>query len=140
MLDAKMEQALSNGIKDTMWSMFWKGKQKANLPELEDAVKRLIRMGQQNDFCNDLASIGRSTATDMAFDAYISRRDHLEEIMRAFFRIAFEPSGYLREKTDDMMIAETIWDTMRFARGESRWDKPLQIGPEPCPKIERTEV
>lgn len=49
MLDAKMEQALSNGIKDTMWSMFWKGKQKANLPELEDAVKRLIRMTTQKN-------------------------------------------------------------------------------------------
>ena len=99
-----------------------------------------LRMGQQRDFCDDLAHIGRSTATDKAFDAFIARRDHLEEIMRAFFKIAFEPIGYLKEKTDDMMIAETIWDTMRFARGESRWDKPFQVGPEPCPKIERTEV
>ncbi len=49
MLDTRMEQALSNGIKDTMWSMFWKGKQKANLPELEDAVKRLIRMTTQKN-------------------------------------------------------------------------------------------
>lgn len=44
-----MEQALSNGIKDTMWAMFWKGKQKANLPELEDSVKRLIRMATQKN-------------------------------------------------------------------------------------------
>lgn len=99
-----------------------------------------LRMGQQRDFCDDIASIGRSIAMDKAFDAYIARRDHLEEIMRAFFKIAFEPMGYLKEKTDDMMIAETIWDSMRFARGESRWDKPFQVGPEPCPKIERTEV
>lgn len=49
MLDAKTEQALSNGIKDTMWAMFWKGKQKANLPELEDSVKRLIRMATQKN-------------------------------------------------------------------------------------------
>ena len=49
MLDAKTEQALSNGIKDAMWSMFWKGKQKANLPELEDSVKRLIRMTTQKN-------------------------------------------------------------------------------------------
>jgi hypothetical protein len=49
MLDAKTEQALSNGIKNTMWSMFWKGKQKANLTELEDSVKRLIRMTTQKD-------------------------------------------------------------------------------------------
>ena len=49
MLDAKTEQALSNGIKDTMWSMFWKGKQRANLPELEESVKRLIRMVTQKN-------------------------------------------------------------------------------------------
>ena len=49
MLDAKTEQALSSGIKDAMWSMFWRGKQKANLPELEDSVKRLIRMTTQKD-------------------------------------------------------------------------------------------
>ena len=49
MLDAKTEQALSNGIKDTMWSMFWKGKQRANLPELEESVKRLIRMATQKN-------------------------------------------------------------------------------------------
>lgn len=42
-----MEQALSKGIKDAMWSMFWKGKQRANLQELEDSVKRLIRMTTQ---------------------------------------------------------------------------------------------
>ena len=49
MLDAKTEQALSKGIKDTMWAMFWKGKQKANLPELEDSVNRLIRMTTQKN-------------------------------------------------------------------------------------------
>jgi len=49
MLDAKTEQALSNGIKDAMWSMFWKGKQRANLPELEESVKRLIRMATQKN-------------------------------------------------------------------------------------------
>lgn len=49
MLDAKTEQALSNGIKDTMWSMFWRGKQRANLPELEESVKRLIRMTTQKN-------------------------------------------------------------------------------------------
>lgn len=99
-----------------------------------------LRMGQQHDFCEDLASIGRNIGPDKAFNTFILRRDHMQEIMRAFFKIAFEPLGYLKEKTDDMMIAETIWDTIRCARGQSRWDKPLQVGPEPCPKIERTEV
>ena len=68
-----MEQALSNGIKDTMWSMFWKGKQKANLPELEDAVKRLIRMttqknaGQRKD-----ATISAERSSAITVDGSIS--------------------------------------------------------------------
>lgn len=49
MLDKKIEEALSNGIKDTMWSMFWKGNQKANLEELEDSCKQLIRMATQKN-------------------------------------------------------------------------------------------
>ena len=49
MLDPKFEEELENGIKDTMWKMFWKGNQKANLPELEDSVKRLIRMTTQKN-------------------------------------------------------------------------------------------
>jgi len=38
-----------NPIKDTMWAMFWKGNQVANLPELEESVKRLIRMATQKN-------------------------------------------------------------------------------------------
>lgn len=48
-MDAKMEQALQNGIKDTMWHFFRKGSQKANLPELEENVKILIRMATQKN-------------------------------------------------------------------------------------------
>jgi hypothetical protein len=49
MLELKIEQALSNGIKDTMWMCFWKGEQKADLEELEDSCKRLIRMATQKN-------------------------------------------------------------------------------------------
>lgn len=49
MLDEKLEEALSDGVKDFMWAMFWKGNQKANLEELEDSVKRLIRMTTQKN-------------------------------------------------------------------------------------------
>ena len=45
----RMETALSNGVKDAMWSMFWREKQRANLPELEESVKRLIRMATQKN-------------------------------------------------------------------------------------------
>ena len=78
-----------------------------------------LRMGQEFDFCTDIASLNCDLSPDnpkheWIFDMYIARRDHLQELMRAFFRIAFEPSGYLNEKTDDMLIAEDIWDATVF--------------------------
>jgi len=99
-----------------------------------------LRMGQDFEFCNDLASMNTDLSPDnpnhdWIFDMYIARRDHLQELLKAFFWIAFEPTGHLKEKTDDMMIAECIWDAIRFARGKSRWNSPFQIGSEPSPKI-----
>lgn len=44
-----MEKALQDGIKDATWAMFWKGNQVADLDELEDCVKRLIRMATQKN-------------------------------------------------------------------------------------------
>lgn len=103
-----------------------------------------LRMGQEMDFCNDLAGMGVDLNPDnpnheYLFNAYISRRDHMQEIMKAFFRVAFEPYGYLQEKTEDMLIAETIWDSIRVSRGLSRWGEPLVLGHEPCPKIEKVD-
>lgn len=48
-MDAKMQKALANGVKDTMWAMFWKGNQKADLESLEESVQRLIRMATQKN-------------------------------------------------------------------------------------------
>ena len=103
-----------------------------------------LRMGQEFDFCTDLAGINTDLSPDnpnhdWIFDKYIARRDHMQELMRAFFRIAFEPHMYLEKKTEDMMIAECVWDAMRFARGLSNWSEPFHIGSEPTPKIERIE-
>lgn len=60
MLDEKIEEALANGIKDTMWMCFWKGEQKANLEELEDSCKRLIRMATQKN----VGQRGKATCID----------------------------------------------------------------------------
>lgn len=103
-----------------------------------------LRMGQDFDFDNDLAAINVDLSPEnpnhkRLFDMYIARRDHMHELMNAFFRIAFEPSGYLKEKTEDMLIAECIWDAMRVAMGISRWGEALQTGSEPSPKIEVKE-
>lgn len=48
-LEPKIQQALDNGIKDTMWAMFWKENQVVDLDALEDSVKRLIRMATQKN-------------------------------------------------------------------------------------------
>lgn len=100
-----------------------------------------LRMGQYTEFCTDMAELNADLSPDnphheLIFDRYIQRRDHMEEVMRAFFRIAFEPIGYLKEKTDDMLIAECIWDAIRCVRGLSNWSSPLHTGSEPVPKIE----
>ena len=99
-----------------------------------------LRMGQYTEFCTDMAELNADLSPDnpnheLIFDRYIQRRDHMEEVMRAFFRITFEPTGYLKEQTDDMLIAECIWDAIRCVRGLSRWEKPLHTGSEPVPKI-----
>ena len=102
-----------------------------------------LRMGQYTEFCTDMAELNADLSPDnpnheLIFDRYIQRRDHMEEVMRAFFRIAFEPTGYLKEKTDDMLIAECIWDAIRCERGLSRWEQPLHTGSEPVLKINVT--
>ena len=48
-MDEKTKKVMENGIKDTMWMCFWKGKQKANLNELEECVMRLVRMATQKN-------------------------------------------------------------------------------------------
>ena len=100
-----------------------------------------LRMGQDMDFCGEMAGMNLDLSPEnpnhnVIFNSYIARRDHMEEVMRAFFRIAFEPTGYLKDKTDDMLIAECIWDAIRCVRGLSNWGSPLHTGSEPVPKIE----
>ena len=104
-----------------------------------------LRMGQDMDFCNDMASLNCDLSPDnpkheWIFDMYIARRDHMSELMKAIFRIAFEPKGYLEKKTDDMLVAEDIWDSIRCARGRSRWGEPLHLSEEPMPKVEKYEI
>ena len=101
-----------------------------------------LRMGQYMDFCLDMAGLGRDLSPDnprhdYIFNDMITRRNHLEELMRAFFRIAFEPTGDIERKTDDALIAEDIWDAIRVERGQSNWGFVLHVGSEPIPKIEK---
>jgi len=99
-----------------------------------------LRMGQDYDFSDDMACLQSGFPTkEPAFSKMLARRDHMRELMRAFFAIAFEPKGYLEQKTDEMLVAEDIWEAIRYARGEGRHESPLHVGPEPFPTVEKVE-
>ena len=115
---------------------------------VEICLNRWMRwmMGQYNGLANDIAFYNIHKFVDSENFSEINReacnkRNHIEEILCAVMRIAFPRSGYgvPDEKSEDGMIAECIWDAIRFARGTSRWDRPFQIGDEPVPKIEVIE-
>lgn len=101
-------------------------------------------MGQDWMFVDEVAGLNcdlspKNPDHKAIFNSYIHRRDHIKEIMKAVFAIAFEPRGYLENKTDEMTEAETIWDAIRTARGASIWGKAYQMGQEPIPGIEVIE-
>ena len=101
-----------------------------------------LRMGQTFDFADDLSSMDIDLSPnnpnhERLFDEHIRSRDWIENIMNGIFRTLWTPHGIPNEKTDKMMIAECIWDAIRFALGRSRWSSPFQIGGEPSPKIEK---
>lgn len=105
-----------------------------------------IMMGQEFDLCNDMAFLGLENidySTEdgkKIFDWALHRRDHLQEIIRAWFRIAFEPYGYAKEKTEEQLRLEDMWDVIRVALGQSRWGKhTLHNSDDPVLKIEKIE-
>ena len=104
-----------------------------------------LMMGQVMELADDLAFYDTYKFKDREdFKEIHSRacdkRDVIYEILSSVMRIAFGRSyGVPDEKSEDCMIAECMWDAIRFARGTSRWDKPFQIGDEPTPKIEVIE-
>ena len=102
-----------------------------------------LRMGQDFDFTDDFCLMNVDLALDnpnhdRIFDRFICRRDAMREAMKAAFRIGYGAKGYLEKKTPDMLIAEDIWDCIRYARGQSRWGSTLHLGEEP--PIEIKEV
>ena len=115
---------------------------KVTMVALEEYFR--LRMGQTFDFANDLSCMGMDLSPDNQkhdelFEEHIRSRDWIENIMGGIFRTLWSPCGIPSQKTDDMMIAECIWDAIRFALGRSRWSEPFQIGDEPSPKIEKVK-
>lgn len=104
-----------------------------------------LRMGQTFDFSTEMAGINFDLSPDnpnhkKLFDQYLMRRDHLDEVMRTFYRIAYGDLHYLEKKTDDMLIAEDIWDAIRCYLRISRYPYPLNVSSEPIPAIMEVET
>lgn len=110
-----------------------------------------LRLNQWSDFATDVSYAGykydkNDPDNNRKFDDYINRRNESQELFEKAFRIA-QPEYHM--KTDEMMIAEDIWQVIRHKlyldRGgdPNGWcvdaRKPLKISEEPLPKIERTE-
>lgn len=85
-----MEEALANGIKDTMLAMFWKGNQVADLDALDDSVKRLIRMATQKN----AGQRGDATCIDW------------KSLDMEFMRIAMEDTAFVLDKRFDKLKEE----------------------------------
>lgn len=104
-----------------------------------------LRMGQDADFADDLATMGHDWSNaddknrDRLFEKYLTTRDDIREVMKAVFHIAFGVYGQPQEKTDDMRIVMDIWEAIRFARGMSRRGNPFQESPEPFPEVKVVE-
>lgn len=109
-----------------------------------------LRMNQWFDFAANIALSYRYDKNDpdnaRKFNAYINRRNESQELFEKAFRVA-QPD--YQRKTDEMAIAEDIWQVLRHRlyldRGgdPNGWNvdarKPIKMSDEPLPKISEIE-
>lgn len=106
-----------------------------------------LRLNQWFDFVTDISLCGyeydkSDLDNDRKFDDHINRRNESQELFEKAFRIA-QPNYQM--KTDEMMIAEDIWQVIRHKLYLNRggdpdgWSvdarKPLKMSDEPLPKM-----
>lgn len=99
-----------------------------------------LRMGQDFELANGLAFLGfkNDPKKPALFDAAIQRRDSIQAVIRAMFNIAWPHYGTPREVLPEVHIATDIWSQLRWELSDKseQWKfPPLQMGPEPMPKI-----
>ena len=81
----------------------------------EKYIETTMRLfaGQEWMFTDELARLNCDLSPEnpdhkAIFNSYIHRRDHIKEIMKAVFAIAFEPRGYLENKTGQSPAAQAL--------------------------------
>ena len=101
-----------------------------------------LRMGQASTsgLADDLAFSTYDRAKDdsgKGFDLAIQRRDHINHLLTAMFRIAWPIYGSPEEKTDAVLISGDIWSQLRWdlSSKEPYVTTPFQLGPEKMPII-----
>lgn len=104
-----------------------------------------LRMGQGRDLADGLAFLGykHDPKNIRAFDERIARRDCLNEVISAMFRIACGNGYGVPERVEpEVHVASDIWCTLRWELSKKgEWDRPpFQMGPEPLPKITVEDV
>ena len=110
-----------------------------------------LRLNQWFYFATNIALCGyeydeSEPDNDKKFDDYINRRNESQELFEKAFRTA-QPNYQM--KTDEMMIAEDIWQVIRHKlwidRNGDKDDwcadsrEPMPMTDEPLPKMERME-
>lgn len=110
-----------------------------------------LRMNQFFDFATDISLCGyeydkNDPGDDKKFNDYINRRNESQELFEKAFRIA-QPNYQM--KTDEMMIAQDIWQVIRHRLWKDRhgdkddWcvdaREPMSMTDELLPKMERVE-
>ncbi len=93
-----------------------------------------MSMGQFWEFADEIAERGTDLNPEhpdhkRIFDDCIDRRDRARELFDQAFR---EAQPYSQPKTDDMLIAEDIWMTIRHKRWQDRPEPKPQFTNESC--------
>lgn len=133
-----------DGVRKMKYKIELTEKQMQVVEKCTELYMRLM-MGQTRDLADELAfyNVAKYQDRDDFHEIHgriCNRRNDLQEVLAAAMRIAFPTPYHVPEdKTEDGMIAECIWDAVRYARGNSRWSQPFQIGSEPVPKIKEVE-
>lgn len=98
-----------------------------------------LRMGQSSDLANGLAFQGYKfdDKSRKEFDNRIVRRNAIDEVIKAMFRIACPDYGRPLEIDPDTHIASDIWSQLRWelSTKEEWMSTPIQLGTEPLPKV-----
>lgn len=116
-----------------------------------------LRLGQAWDFADDICAMNvdiydtENPNHKRLFDSFIARRNVFKDTLESLIRnVAFENLPSRMAKTDDMLIAQDIWNVIRHwfweqqpVKERSEWSvssmPPLHSSKEPLPTIFKSE-